>query len=97
VSEAPAELWVRPFRTVRDPDGPVRPGQGWYQTLLHDESDAVRYVRADMYEAAIALNERVERAYAALLASALGSRWQLGGRLPAITRLITCNAVSGDT
>jgi hypothetical protein len=52
VSEAPASVWLRP-RTVRDPDGPVLPGQGWYQTLLHDEPSAVRYVRADVYEALV--------------------------------------------
>ena len=43
--EAPAELWLRP-----------RPGGDFYVTELRDEPDAVRYVRADLYEA---LQERM--------------------------------------
>ena len=44
MSEAPAELWMR--------ERPA-PGHGWYQTALAPlkGSGAVRYVRADLYEA----------------------------------------------
>ena len=45
MSEAPTELWLR------------KSGAGhYYQSGLVDEPDAVRYVRADLYEA---LMERV--------------------------------------
>ena len=40
MSEAPAELWMRPRSAGR-----------WYHTDYPDEPDAVRYVRADLYEA----------------------------------------------
>jgi hypothetical protein len=42
MSEAPAELWMRERQRL--------PGR-WYQTHYADEPDAVRYVRADLYEA----------------------------------------------
>jgi hypothetical protein len=38
MSEAPAELWLRP------------PAGGWYETQFREEPAAVRYVRADLYE-----------------------------------------------
>ena len=41
MSEAPETLWIRP-KTAQ---------AGWYHTALHDEPDAVRYVRVDLYEA----------------------------------------------
>jgi hypothetical protein len=45
VSKAPAEVWLR------------KSGAGhYYQSGLVDEPDAVRYVRADLYEA---LRERM--------------------------------------
>lgn len=44
VREAPETLWIRP-KTAQ---------AGWYHTALHDEPDAVRYVRADLYEALLA-------------------------------------------
>ena len=37
MSEAPAELWVRPW------------AGGWYETQFRDEPAAVRYVRADLF------------------------------------------------
>ena len=40
MSEAPAELWLRPS-AIGD----------YYRTRFPDEPDAVRYVRADLYEA----------------------------------------------
>ena len=42
MTEAPAELWLRPN------------GRTYYVTELSDEPDAVRYVRADLYEALMA-------------------------------------------
>ena len=39
MSEAPAELWMRACHTGR-----------WFHTLMPDEPDAVRYVRADLYD-----------------------------------------------
>jgi hypothetical protein len=41
VSDAPANIWVRPSMV----------SGRYYTTLLPDEPDAVRYVRADLYEA----------------------------------------------
>ena len=45
MSEAPAELWMRERQRL--------PGR-WYQTHYADEPDAVRYVRADLYEGLLA-------------------------------------------
>jgi hypothetical protein len=45
VSEAPANVWLRPSTTI--------PGR-YFQSTLPDECDAVRYVRADLYEALLA-------------------------------------------
>jgi hypothetical protein len=39
MGDAPAELWVRPW------------AGGWYETQFREEPAAVRYVRADLYEA----------------------------------------------
>ena len=45
---APAELWLRKSKTNSPFAG------HWYQTHLPDEPDAVRYVRADLYETLMA-------------------------------------------
>ena len=42
MSEAPTEVWLR---------SRPAPVHGWYQTHLPDDPNAVRYVRADLYEA----------------------------------------------
>lgn len=42
MSEAPAELWLRPW------------AGGWYETQHREDPAAVRYVRADLYEALMA-------------------------------------------
>ena len=44
MSEAPAELWVRPWAA------------GWYETQFRDDPAAVRYVRADLYDKRMAEN-----------------------------------------
>ena len=43
MSDAPEELWLRPS-AIGD----------YYRTRFADEPDAVRYVRADLYEALLA-------------------------------------------
>ena len=42
MSEAPAQVWLRPSATGL-----------YFQTHLPNEPDAVRYVRADVYEAVV--------------------------------------------
>ena len=59
MSEAPAELWLR-----------QNDAGDYYVTSLRD---AVRYVRADLYEAALALAER--RVEAAALRLAVVRSW----------------------
>jgi len=42
MSEAPENVWLRPTAVGH-----------YYRTRLEDEPDAVRYVRADLYEALV--------------------------------------------
>ncbi len=48
--EAPAEVWVRP--------GPT--WDSYYTTAFPDQPDAVRYVRADLYDKRMAENVGLE-------------------------------------
>ena len=47
MSEAPAEMWLRKGREGR-----------YHETHYDDEPEVVRYVRADLYDAALGLTER---------------------------------------
>lgn len=49
-SKAPAEVWMRPG--ISSTGAYVH----WYRTLAPDEPDAVRYVRADLYDKRMAEN-----------------------------------------
>jgi hypothetical protein len=51
MSEAPAELWMRERQRL--------PGR-WYQTHYADEPSAVRYVRADLYEKLLHVQQDLE-------------------------------------